>query len=112
MDSYELRDLDEARRFLLQGLWQQRAAAPTAASVRPILEWALQAASAGQALPPLGFIADLGQAAFGVDGDARTNRPAVVPALPIHLVRTYEDHVLGKFYADWSFTRAADALRR
>ena len=27
------------------------------------------------------------------------------------LVRTYEDHVLGKVYADWSFARASDAMR-
>jgi hypothetical protein len=32
--------------------------------------------------------------------------------LPIHLLRTYEDHVLGKLYADWTFSRASDALRR
>jgi vWA domain found in the FtsH ternary systems/N-terminal helical region fused to the FtsH ternary system vWA domain len=112
MISYELRDLEEARRFLLQGLWWQRAAAPTAATVRPALEWALQAASVGLALPPLGFIADLGRAAFGLDGAARPGAAAAVPALPINLMRTYEDHVLGKLYADWSFTRAAEALRR
>src|SRR5437764_15458581 len=101
MTPYELRDLDEARRFLLQGLWWQRAAAPTAAAVRPALEWALQAASGGMALPPLGFIADLGRIAFGVDGAARPGRSDAVPSLPIHLLRTYEDHVLGKLYADW-----------
>ncbi len=27
-------------------------------------------------------------------------------------VRTYEDHVLGKIYADWSFSRASDAMRQ
>ena len=112
MSIHELRDLGEARRFLLQGLWWQRVAPPTAATVRPALEWALQAASGGQALPPLGFLADLGQAAFGAAGAARLGRSAVVPGLPINVVRTYEDHVLGKFYADESFGRAADALRR
>ena len=112
MSIHELRDLGEARRFLLQGLWWQRVAPPTAATVRPALEWALQAASGGQALPPLGFLADLGQAAFGARAAARLGRSAVVPGLPINVVRTYEDHVLGKFYADESFGRAADALRR
>src|SRR5262249_46611702 len=34
-----------------------------------------------------------------------------VPNLPMNLVRTYEDHVLGKIYADYTFTRASDALR-
>src|SRR6185312_15745102 len=41
---------------------------------------------------------------------AREVPPASV--LPINLLRTYEDHVLGKFYADWTFSRASDALRR
>jgi hypothetical protein len=35
-----------------------------------------------------------------------------IPALPVNLLRTYEDHVLGKLYADWTFARAGDALRR
>ena len=35
-----------------------------------------------------------------------------MPVLPISLLRTYEDHVLGKLYADWTFSRASDALRR
>ena len=112
MDAYELRDPDEARRFLLQGLWWQRAAGVTAATVRPALEWAIQAASAGQALPPLGFLADLGHAAFGLPGEARPGSAGDAPALPIHLVRAYEDHVLGKLYGDGSFARAGDALRR
>ena len=112
MSAFELRDLDETRRFLLQGLWWQRASAPAPATVRPALDWALQAASGGQPLPPLGFLADLGHAAFGLDGAARPAPAVAAPALPINLVRTYEDHVLGKLYADWSFGRAADALRR
>ena len=33
-----------------------------------------------------------------------------IPGLPAGLARTYEDHVLGKFYADGSFSRTADAL--
>jgi hypothetical protein len=111
MTTYELRDLDETRRFLLQGLWWQRAATPTAATVRPSFEWALQAASNGLALPSLGFIADLGRAAFGLEDGARRGA-ATVPLLPINLMRTYEDHVLGKLYADWSFARGAEALRR
>src|ERR1700738_2035063 len=57
MNTYERRDLKEARRFVLQGLWWQRVTPPAAATVRPTLEWAMQAACAGQALPPLGFVA-------------------------------------------------------
>jgi hypothetical protein len=113
MSVYELRDSDEARRFLLQGLWWQRVRPPAAAAVRPTLEWAMEIASGGQPLPPPGFIADLGHAAFGEDWEGRAGRDALaVPNLPINLVRTYEDHVLGKVYADWTFSRASDALRR
>jgi vWA domain found in the FtsH ternary systems/N-terminal helical region fused to the FtsH ternary system vWA domain len=112
MDPYELRDLDEARRFLLQGLWWQRVLPPTAATVRPALEWALEIASEGQPLPPLGFVADLGHLAFGLDWESRTRPSQAVPSLPMPLVRTYEDHVLGKICTDWSFARASDALRQ
>ena len=65
MRRYELRDSDEARRFLLQGLWWQRVLSPRPDRVRPVLEWALEIASAGQDLPPLGFLADFGHLAFG-----------------------------------------------
>jgi hypothetical protein len=113
MDIHELRNPDDARRFLLQGLWCQRAVPPSAATVRPALEWALEAASAGLALPPVGFVCDLGHVALALDLDSRAAaNTLVVPSLPAHLLRTYEDHVLGKVYADWTFTEAADALRR
>ncbi len=113
MNEGELSDPAEARRFLLQGLWCQRVMPPKAAHVRPALEWALEAASAGHQLPPIGFLSDLGHVALGLDLDARQARGTVeVPAIPIHLLRTYEDHVLGKIYADWTFTEASDALRR
>src|SRR5579885_960085 len=111
--TYELRDLDEARQFLAQGLWLQRVRAPAAALVRPALRWALEVASAGHPLPPVGFVADVGHAALGADWEARPGREAgLVPGLPPGLTRTYEDHVLGKLFADWTFARAGDALRR
>jgi hypothetical protein len=110
MSRYELRDSEEARRFLLQGLWWQRVLPPRPDSVRPVLEWAMEIASAGHDLPPTGFLADLGHVAFGQDHDA--GREAPPAPLPITLLRTYEDHVLGKLYADWTFNRASDALRR
>jgi hypothetical protein len=113
MSVYELRDPDEARRFLAQGLWWQRVTPPSAATVRPALEWALEVASSGQPLPPVGFVADMGNVAFGTDWESRSGQDAVAaPSLPINLVRTYEDHVLGKLYGDWTFGRAGDALRR
>ncbi len=113
MTTHELRDLDQARQFVLQGLWLQRATAPAAATVRPALEWALEIASGGQPLPPVGFVADLGNVLLGLDRDARPQRdPAGLPGLPGGLARTYEDLVLGKVFADWTVERAGDAVRR
>jgi hypothetical protein len=112
MDLIELRDLDAARKYVVEGLWLQRAIKPTATSVKPALEWAMEVASGGHALPPVGFVADVGHIAFGYDAEHRMTEPLHVPGWPPTLSRAYEDHVLGKLYADWTFERAADALRR
>jgi hypothetical protein len=113
MSQYELRDGEEARRFLVQGLWWQRVITPRPATIREALERALEIASLGQELPPPGFVADLGHVAFAQEQEALSPAAALpMPGLPVNLLRTYEDMVLGKFYADWSFGRASDALRR
>jgi hypothetical protein len=113
MKTHIIRDSVDARRLLVQGLWWQRVLPPTASTTRNVLSWAKEAASGGQALPPIGFIGDLGHVTLGEDWENRSGRePVSVPNVPIHLVRTYEDHVLGKIYADWTFARASDALRR
>ena len=112
MEPIELRNLDEARRYVLQGLWLQRAVRPTAATVRPALQCAMEIVSSGQLLPPLGFVADVGNVALGADAGHRAKEPLPVPGWLPALGRSYEDHVLGKLYADWAFERAGDALRR
>ncbi len=112
MEAHELRDLDAAKRFIIEGLWLQRAVKPTAGTVRPTLEWAMEVASSGHPLPPLGFVADVGHVAFGADAENRLRDPIPIPGWPPALARTYEDHVLGKLYADWMFERASDALRK
>lgn len=112
MESIELRDLELARRFVLEGLWLQRAVKPSAATVRPVLEWAMEVASGGHPLPPVGFVGDVGHIAFGADAEHRQKEPLQVPGWPHGLGRTYEDQVLGKLYADWTFERAGDALRK
>jgi hypothetical protein len=108
----ELRDLDTAKRYILEGLWLQRAMKPAAKTVKPALEWAMEIASSGHPLPPIGFVADVGHVAFGVDADQRMKEPLPVAGWPPALGRSYEDHVLGKLYSDWSFERAGDALRK
>ncbi|VTR96093.1 Uncharacterized protein OS=Isosphaera pallida (strain ATCC 43644 / DSM 9630 / IS1B) GN=Isop_0539 PE=4 SV=1 [Gemmata massiliana] len=112
MDPIELRDLDAARRYILDGLLLQRALKPTAKTVRPALEWAMEIASSGHPLPPIGFVADVGNVALGVDAEQRVRDAHPVPGWPPALGRSYEDHVLGKLYADWTFERAGDALRK
>lgn len=115
MQDFELRDLDRARRYVYQGLWLQRVVTPPlVTAVKPILEWARRIADTGEPLPPVGLVADLGLVAFGMErGEKRGGQePTDVPGLASTLWRTYEDHVLGKVYGDWSFERASDALRR
>jgi hypothetical protein len=72
----------------------------------------MEVASGGNPLPPVGFIADIGSIAFGADAEHRHKDTLHVPGWPPTLARTYEDHVLGKLYADWMFERAGDALRK
>jgi hypothetical protein len=112
MDVVELRDPDQARTYLLQGLWLQRVVKPAATLVKPALEWCLEIAASGQPLPPVGFVADLGNVAYGLDRGRQSKDHAIVPGWPSVLARSYEDHFLGKVYSDWSFERAVDALRR
>jgi hypothetical protein len=112
MPPIELRDLDTARSLLCQGLWFQRARPVSATTVRPALTWALEITSAGHSLPPIGFVADVGQLTFAPEWEARPSRDSVVPPnCPAGLVRRYEDYVLGKLYSDAAFSRASDALR-
>lgn len=111
MEPTELRNLDRARRFVAEGLWLQRAVQPTVESVRQALAWAMEVAGSGHPLPPVGFVSDLGHIALGADAGHRPKHPPEVPGWPPTLARQYEDHVLGKLYADWAFERAGDALR-
>jgi hypothetical protein len=112
MEVHELRDLEAAKRYVVEGLQLQRAVKPSVATVRSALEWAMEVASGGHPLPPVGFIADIGHVAFGADAEHRHKETQHPPGWPPTLARAYEDHVLGKLYADWMFERAGDALRK
>jgi vWA domain found in the FtsH ternary systems/N-terminal helical region fused to the FtsH ternary system vWA domain len=113
MSIHELRDPEIARQFVVQGLRLQRVVLPTVSSVRPALEWALELAANGQPLPPSGFIADLAHVLLGTDrgGPVLGDAPGT-QVLPGGLLRTYEDLVLGKIFADRAIERAGDAVRR
>ncbi|MCE9532702.1 MAG: hypothetical protein K8T89_16520 [Planctomycetes bacterium] len=105
-----LRDPEQARFYLLQGLWLQRAVFPNTTTLSTVLRWALFIADAGMPVPPTGFIADVGHTALGKDRGQR--KSVTIPGWPPGLERSYEDHVLGKLCADGSFLRACDALKR
>jgi hypothetical protein len=112
MKVHDLRDLDESRLFLLQGLWMQRVLTPVPAGVRPALEWCLEIAAAGHPLPPPGFVADAGNVALGQDAELGPKRQErSVPGVAHGLLRAYEDHVLGKLYTDRTFAEAGEFLR-
>jgi len=112
MDVEEVRDLEEARRFVAEGLWLLRAVRPTVTTVKAALEWSMEVAASGHPMPPVGFIGDVGHIALGADAEHRAKEAAAIPGLPPALARQYEDHVLGKLYADPLFERAGDALQK
>ena len=113
METLELRDADDARRFLLHGLWLQRVLAPQAESTGPMLEWALELAAQGDPLPPMGFVGDLGHLVQADLEHRPTHRDLrTVPGFAPGLVRAYEDYVLGRLYADPGFDRGAAAVGR
>ncbi len=107
-----IRDPNEAQQFLAQSLQLQRVIPPRTNTIRNVLGLALEMVSAGHPLLPLGMLADLGHTAFAVERERGAQFPPQIPGIPPTLLRTYEDHLLGKIYADWTFERAGDALRR
>ena len=112
MNLVELRDLDTARDYLAQSLGLLRVQRPSIALVKPTLALALEIASNGQPLPPLGFLGDFAALALSPDGARWSKTRSEVPGWPAALSRAYDDYVLGKLATDWSFERATAALRR
>ena len=110
MSVHELRNPDDARAWVLQGLWLPRATAVGPEMVGCALDWSLEIASAGLPLPPVGFVADVGHVALGVGQPDVLEPPPTVPGLDAGTVREYEDYVVGRLYADLTFERASDAL--
>jgi len=109
----ELRDSDQARQFLLQGLWLSRLVPPTGESLESSLQLAAELLAVGDPLPPLGFLVDVGRLvseAAHTHSDAEA--AALESALPHEVVQRYEDYVLGKLYADGGFERGATAICR
>ena len=108
----ELRDRQEAERWLLGGLALMRLAVPTADELALVTPWLLAAVDDVPALPPSGVIADLGRLLLG---RGLTLVPSLVPAGAERLraaLRAYEDEWLGRLAADARLDAAADAVAR
>lgn len=113
MHVYEIRDPDQARRHLLDGLLMTRTGPVDAGALRHALQWAMEIAGSGDPLPPVGAVLDIGRIALGMEHEqGRRDALPVAPGVDHRLVRRYDDYVLGKLYADLSFERGADALLR
>ncbi|MCR9201544.1 MAG: hypothetical protein NXI04_23115 [Planctomycetaceae bacterium] len=105
----ELRDSDQARTWLMQGVWLQRLAPVNVESVGAPLACALALAATDEPIPPLGFIADVIRLVES-SAAAERDRARHSSSLNLQTVRAYEDYVLGKLYADASFERASVAI--
>lgn len=114
MTTWEIRDPDEARRFLSQSLWLQSVASPSTESTAKALAWTLELASGGEPIPPIGVIADIGNLLLARGGTTSYSDPRAIQlqGWPAGLTRRYEDQVLGKLETDPTMARASDSLAR
>ena len=117
---------DQARRVLARGLARQRVARPSLTTIRRALGWALEITASGESPPPIGLLADLGHLILGTDepeaanpspSDRNAGEEAIFLTNAVHdphldrLTRRYDDLVIGKFLADPTFQRGAEAVR-
>ena len=112
MTSKEIRDSEEARRYVLQSFLLSRDGILTAGRVTTALQCALEIVCDGTPLPLLGFVADVGHVVSRTLYGTEIGSLPEVNGLDASDARRYEDYVLGKLYADVSFERAADGVLR
>lgn len=107
----EIRDLAVARNYLIQSIHFQRASTAEPHTLPLLFKAALELASTGEPLPPIGFIGDVIHVMLGTNRNISKDHAPVAGWLN-HQSRAYEDYVVGKLNADWTIERAADALRQ
>ncbi|MFK7768150.1 MAG: hypothetical protein AB8B55_13080 [Mariniblastus sp.] len=110
MKIYDLRDPDDAKQYLLQGLLLSAAAPITKESLHQTLLCAMEIVSDGSPLPCVGLVGDVGMVALGLSSSETNLENLQGIERDPTIIRQYEDYVLGKFYADMSFERASDAI--
>lgn len=106
----EIRDPEEARRWLCAGLTLMRLAPLSATEVEAVIPWAVRALSEMGSLPPAGVVADLGRLLFGAPLELK---PLATTDVRLRAaIRAYEDEVLGRLATDRHLQEATDAALR
>lgn len=110
----EINDSQQARQYLLETFSLSRFDKLTPMRLLATLQVALELASEGHAVSPLGFISDLLSSLGGAQYSASTagNEAWSIAPPDASLLRRYEDYVLGKFAADMSLERASDEMQK
>lgn len=106
----EIRDPEEARRWLCAGLMLMRLAPLSATEVEAVIPWAVRVLSEMGSLPPAGVVADLGRLLFGAPLELK---PLATTDVRLRAaIRAYEDEVLGRLATDRHLQEATDAALR
>ena len=112
MNIYDLRDPDQAKRYLLEGLLYSVSAPIDARSVENGLFWAMEIVSEGSPLPCLGLVMDIGMIATNQNVATFENSFENEISRDVVQKRQYEDYVIGKMFSDFSFERAGNTLSK
>ncbi len=107
----EIRDSDEATRWMSAGMCLMRLSRPTETEVTQIAKRVIRAVSEAGALPPVGVLADVGHLLSGGALKFEAPLPAADKAV-LSAVRSYEDQFLGRLAQDPRLEAIADALMR
>lgn len=107
----EIRDSDLARALVLESLATTRLAQRGSATWQQGVRVALEVASHGAPLLPVGFLADLAHV-LTAPVEELPAAPTLGMSTQPAWVQRYEDYVLGKLFADSSLERAASAVLR
>lgn len=114
MRTWEIRNIEEGIRYMLEGLWLARVVPPPqdAAAVAAVLEWAARLVAEGAPLPPLSFVSDVGLMASGHLWGGRRHAWETLTEIEKHLIHAYEDRFLARIPLDRAFDRAIAAIAR
>ncbi len=107
----EIRDSQLAKALVLESLATTRLALRGSAAWQQGVRAALEVASHGAPLLPVGFMADLAHVITSPPEELPATTFLGLQTLPSWIQR-YEDYVLGKLFADGSLERAAAAVLR